>query len=57
MVGKIKLIMALRFKIYNIMQLISYENLTKDKILSHESKEFKVKDSKVKYSCIKIETN
>lgn len=37
------------------MQLTSYENLTKDKTMFHEPKEFKVKDSKLKYSRIKIE--
>lgn len=38
------------------MSLTSYENLTKDKILFREAKEFKVKDSKFKYQRIKIET-
>ena len=39
------------------MQLTSYENLTKDKILFHEVKEFEVKNSKLKYQRINIETN
>ena len=38
------------------MMLTSYENLTSDKILLHEAKEYKVKDSKFKYQRIKIET-
>ena len=38
------------------MQLTSYKNLTTDKILFHEAKEFKVKNSKLKYQRIKIET-
>ena len=37
------------------MQLSSYENLTKDNIIFKESKEFKVKDSKIKYKRIPIE--
>lgn len=37
------------------MQLISYENLTKENILFREAKEYKVKDSKFKYQRIKIE--
>lgn len=36
------------------MQLISYENLTKENILFREAKEYKVKDSKFKYQRIKI---
>ena len=38
------------------MQLTRYENLSKDKILFQEPKEYKVKDSKFKYQRIKIET-
>ena len=38
------------------MMLTSYENLTSDKILFHEAKEYKVKDSKFKHQHIKIET-
>ena len=38
------------------MMLTSYENLTSDKILFHEAKEYKVKDSKFKYQRVKIET-
>ncbi|CAH3162750.1 unnamed protein product, partial [Porites lobata] len=34
----------------------SYENLTSDKIIFHEAKEYKVKNSKLKYQRIKIET-
>ena len=37
------------------MQLSSYENLTKDNIIFKEAKEFKVKDSKIKYKRIPIE--
>ena len=37
------------------MQLSSYENLTQDNIIFKESKEFKVKDSKIKYKRIPIE--
>ena len=37
------------------MQLSSYENLTKDDIIFKEAKEFKVKDSKIKYKRIPIE--
>ena len=38
------------------MQITSYENLTSDKIMFHEDKEYKVKNSKLKYQRIKIET-
>ena len=38
------------------MQITSYENLTTDKILFHEAKEFKVNNSKLRYQRIKIET-
>lgn len=38
------------------MQLTSYENLTAKKILFHEVKEFKFKNSKLKYQRVKIET-
>ena len=36
------------------MQLSSYENLTQDNIIFKEAKEYKVKDSKIKYKCIPI---
>ena len=38
------------------MRLASYENLTKGKILFHEAKEYKVKESKLRYKRNKIET-
>ena len=37
------------------MQLSSYNNLTQDNIIFNEAKEYKVKDSKIKYKCIPIE--
>ena len=37
------------------MQLSSYENLSQDNIIFNEAKEFKVKDSKIKYKRIPIE--
>ena len=37
------------------MQLSSYENITKDNIIFNEAKEYKVKDSKIKYKRIPIE--
>ena len=37
------------------MQLSSYEHLTQDNIIFNEAKEFKVKDSKIKYKRIPIE--
>ena len=37
------------------MQLSSYEHLTQDNIIFNETKEFKVKDSKIKYKRIPIE--
>ena len=37
------------------MQLSSYENLSQDNIIFKEAKEFKVKDSKIKYKRIPIE--
>ena len=37
------------------MQLTSYENITQDNIIFNEAKEFKVKDSKIKYKRIPIE--
>ena len=37
------------------MQLSTYENLTTDNIIFNEAKEFKVKDSKIKYKRIPIE--
>lgn len=36
------------------MQLTSYENLTPDNIIFKEAKEYKVKDSKIKYKRIPI---
>lgn len=38
------------------MQITSYKNLTKHKIILQEPKEYKVKNSKLKYQRIKIET-
>ena len=40
----------------NKMQITSYEDLTADKIIFKEAKEYKVKDSKIKYKRIPIET-
>ena len=37
------------------MQLSSYENLTQDNIIFNEAKEYKIKDSKIKYKRIQIE--
>ena len=37
------------------MQLSSYENITQENIIFNEPKEYKVKDSKIKYKCIPIE--
>ena len=37
------------------MQLSSYDHLTTDNIVFNEAKEFKVKDSKIKYKRIPIE--
>ena len=37
------------------MQLSSYDNLTQENIIFNEAKEFKVKDSKIKYKRIPIE--
>ena len=37
------------------MQLSSYENITQDNIIFNEEKEYKVKDSKIKYKRIPIE--
>ena len=37
------------------MQLSSYDHLTQDNIILNEAKEFKVKDSKIKYKSIPIE--
>ena len=37
------------------MQLSSYENITQESIIFNESKEYKVKDSKIKYKRIPIE--
>ena len=36
------------------MQLTSYDNLTSDNIIFNEAKEFKVKDSKIKYKRMPI---
>lgn len=43
-------------QLLNKMQLTSYENLTKENILFHKPKEYKVKDTKFKYQRIKVET-
>ena len=37
------------------MQLSSYENITEENVIFNESKEYKVKDSKIKYNRIPIE--
>ena len=37
------------------MQLSSYDHLTQDNIIFNEAKEYKVKDSKIKYKRIPIE--
>ena len=37
------------------MQLSSYDHLTTDNIIFNEAKEYKVKDSKIKYKRILIE--
>ena len=37
------------------MQLSSYENINQDNIIFNEAKEFKVKNSKIKYKRIPIE--
>ena len=37
------------------MMLTSYENITQENIIFNEAKEFKVKDSKIKYKRIPIE--
>ena len=37
------------------MQLSSYENINQDNIIFKEAKEYKVKDSKIKYKRIPIE--
>ena len=39
------------------MQLSSYENITQENIIFNEAKEYKVKDSKIKYKRIPIEVN
>ena len=39
----------------NKMQITSYEDLTTDNIIFKEAKEYKVKDSKIKYKRIPIE--
>ena len=38
------------------MQLTSIQDLTPQSIIFNEAKEYKVKDSKIKYKCIPIET-
>ena len=38
------------------MQLTSYHNLTPNNFIFNDAKEYKVKDSKIKYKRIKIET-
>ena len=48
----------MRFKEINYiikMQLSSYDRLTQDNIIFNEAKEYKVKDSKIKYKRIPIE--
>ena len=37
------------------MQLSSYENITQENIIFNNAKEYKVKDSKIKYKRIPIE--
>ena len=37
------------------MQLSSYENITQENIIFNKEKEYKVKDSKIKYKRIPIE--
>ena len=37
------------------MQLSSYENITQENIIFNEAKEYKVKDSKIKYKRIPIQ--
>ena len=37
------------------MQLSSYENITQENIIFNKAKEYKVKDSKIKYKRIPIE--
>ena len=39
------------------MQLTNYENITKENILFNKTKEYKVKESNIKYKRIKIEVN
>ena len=39
------------------MQLSAYENLTPENIIFNEAKEYKVKDSKIKYKRIPIEVS
>ena len=49
--------LSLKIKnIYYKMQLSSYENINQDNIIFKEAKEYKVKDSKIKYKRIPIET-
>ena len=39
------------------MQLTKYEDITKENIIFNKTKEYKVKDSNIKYKRIKIEVN
>ena len=39
------------------MQLSSYDHLTQDNIILNEAKEFKVKDSKIKYKVSQLKSN
>ena len=53
-------IKKLRFKkiisLYNKIQLSKFENITKENIVFHESKDFQLRNSNIKYKRIKIET-
>ena len=54
----IRLNIYFQFKNYlniNKMQLSSYDHLTQDNVIFKEAKEYKVKDSKIKYKRIPIE--
>ena len=54
---KKKIIFSLKANLNNNkMQITSYEDLTADKIIFKEAKEYKVKDPKIKYKRIPIET-
>ena len=39
------------------MQLTKYEDITRENIIFNKTKEYKVKDSNIKYKRIKIEVN